>query len=142
VPGPTPQMTSFCKHSNLAFRSWQVVLLVPPSNRRVEADKKAVLRGPRVRRGRALSRGQATARPSPQAVSAHSGYDRSAKNGDTRYACFHDANNQDWSPCLACMLHCGGRINLYPVERHGSYQNPAYSWQLGSKMDGTRLSYG
>jgi hypothetical protein len=35
---------------------------------------------PRVRRGRALSRGQATARPSPQAVSAHSGYDRSAKN--------------------------------------------------------------
>ena len=25
---------------------------------------------------------------------------------------------------------------------NGSYQNPAYSWQLGSKMDGTRLSYG
>jgi hypothetical protein len=24
----------------------------------------------------------------------------------------------------------------------GSYQNPAYSWQLGSKMDGTHLSYG
>ncbi len=25
MPGPTSQMTSFCKHSNLAFRSWQVV---------------------------------------------------------------------------------------------------------------------
>src|SRR5208282_1107364 len=25
---------------------------------------------------------------------------------------------------------------------NGSYQNPAYSRQLGSKMDGTRLSYG
>jgi hypothetical protein len=35
---------------------------------------------PRLRRGRALSRGRATARPSPQAVSAHSGHDRSAKN--------------------------------------------------------------
>jgi hypothetical protein len=78
---------------------------------------KRYLGGPRVPRGRALSRGQTTARPSPQAVSAHSGYDRSAKNGDTRYACFHDANNQDWSPCLACMLHCGSRIYLYPVER-------------------------
>ncbi len=30
---------------------------------------------------------------------------------------FHNANNQDWSPCLACMLHRGSRINLYPVER-------------------------
>src|SRR6202521_1117840 len=49
------------------------------------------------RRGRALSRRQATARPSPQAVSAHSGYDRSAKNGNTRYARLQDANNQDWS---------------------------------------------
>jgi hypothetical protein len=75
------------------------------------------LGGPRVRRGRALSRGQATARPSPQAVSAHSGYDRSANNGNTRYARFHDANNQDWSRRLACMLHRGSRINLYPVER-------------------------
>jgi hypothetical protein len=27
------------------------------------------------------------------------------------------SNNQDRSPCLACMLHCGSRINLYPVER-------------------------
>jgi hypothetical protein len=59
----------------------------------------------------------ATARPSPQAVSAHSGYDRSAKNGNTRYARLQDANNQDWSHRLACMLHRGSRINLYPVER-------------------------
>ena len=73
---------------------------------------------PRCSRGRALSRGQATARPSPQSVSAHSGHDRSAKNtGSTRYARFHDENNQDWSRCPACMLHHGSRINLYPVER-------------------------
>jgi hypothetical protein len=78
---------------------------------------KSYLGGPRVRRGRALSRGQATARPSPQAVSAHSGYDRSAKNGNTRYARLQDANNQEWSHRLACMLHRGSRINLYPVER-------------------------
>jgi len=26
--------------------------------------------------------------------------------------------HQDWSPCLACMLRRGSRINLYPVERH------------------------
>jgi hypothetical protein len=65
-----------------------------------------------------LSRGQATARPNPQTVSAHSGHDRSAKNtGSTRYARFHNANNQDWSRCHACMLHGGSRINLYPVER-------------------------
>jgi hypothetical protein len=25
--------------------------------------------------------------------------------------------HQDWSPCLACMLRRGRRINLYPVER-------------------------
>ena len=74
--------------------------------------------GPRARRGRALSRGQATARLSPQAVSAHSGHDRSAKNtGRMRYTRFHNANNQDWSRCPACMLHRGSRINLYPVER-------------------------
>lgn len=54
----------------------------------------------------------------PQAVSAHSGHDRSAKNtGSIRYARFHNANNQDWSRCPACMLHRGSRINLYPVER-------------------------
>ena len=33
------------------------------------------------------------------------------------FACFHNANNQDWSRCPACMLHRGSRINLYPVER-------------------------
>ena len=73
---------------------------------------------PRARRGRALSRGQAAAQPSPHSVSAHSGHDRSAKNtGSIRYARFHNANNQDWSRCPACMLHRGSRINLYPVER-------------------------
>ena len=35
--------------------------------------------GPRVPRGRALSRGRATARPSPHAVWARSGHDRSAE---------------------------------------------------------------
>jgi hypothetical protein len=32
-------------------------------------------------------------------------------------ACFRYANNQDWSHHIACMLHRGNRINLYPVER-------------------------
>jgi hypothetical protein len=45
----------------------------------VEADKR-YSGGPRIRRGHALSRGRTTARPSPQAVSALSGHDRSAKN--------------------------------------------------------------
>jgi hypothetical protein len=106
-------MTSFCKHSNLAFRSWQVFRQTEGGSRR-----KSSFGRPRAWRGRALSRGQATARPSPQAVSAHSGHDRSANNiGNPRYARFHDANNQDWSHRLACMLHRGSRINLYPVER-------------------------
>jgi hypothetical protein len=57
---------------------------------------------PRVRRGRALSRGQATARPSPRTVSAHSGHDRSAKNHRRQHKLPH-ANNQDWSLLLpAC----------------------------------------
>ena len=96
-------------HVVRAFCAWRLL---------VEADTKDIWAAPRVRRGRALSRGQATARPSPQAVSAHSGHDRSAKNiGNTRYAHLQNANNQDWSPHLACMLHRGSRINLYPVER-------------------------
>jgi hypothetical protein len=33
--------------------------------------------------------------------------------GVTRDARFQDANNQDWSPCRACTLHRGSRINLY-----------------------------
>jgi hypothetical protein len=41
--------------------------------------------GPADEAGRALSRGQATARPSPQAVSARPGHDRSAKNIGERY---------------------------------------------------------
>ena len=49
--------------------------------------------------GRALSRGQATARPSPQAVSAHSGHDRSAKNiGNTRYARLHRRKQSGLEP--------------------------------------------
>jgi hypothetical protein len=71
---------------------------------------KKYLGGPRVRRGRALSRGQATARPSPRAVSAHSGHDRSAKKFDgIHYAHFHDANNQDWSHC---------RLHAAPLQPH------------------------
>jgi len=64
------------------------------------------------------------------------------EHGSVRFARFHNANNQDWSRCPACMLHRGSRINLYPVERQRLVPNPAYSWQLGSKMDGTHLSYG
>lgn len=43
----------------------------------VEADT-SIRAAPMPDGGRALSRGRATARPSPQAVSAHSGHDRSA----------------------------------------------------------------
>ena len=39
------------------------------------------------------------------------------EHGSVRFARFHNANNQDWSRCPACMLHRGSRINLYPVER-------------------------
>jgi len=39
------------------------------------------------------------------------------EHGSIHYARSHDANNQDRSRCLACMLHRGSRINLYPVER-------------------------
>jgi hypothetical protein len=115
----------FCRTAG--GRNWPITSFVPFCVWRlpVVADKR-YLGGPRVRRGRALSRGQATARPSPQAVSAHSGYDRSAKNGNTRYARLQDANNQDWSRRHACMLHRGSHINLYPVELQWLYQNPAY----------------
>jgi hypothetical protein len=100
VPGPSRRS---CPFACAGFRSKQT-----------QANRAA----PVSDGGRALSRGQATARPSPQAVSAHSGHDRSAKHiGNTRYARLQDANNQDWSPCLTCMLHRGSRINLYPAER-------------------------
>jgi len=42
---------------------------------------------------------------------------RRQEHGSVRFARFHNANNQDWSRCPACMLHRGSRINLYPVER-------------------------
>jgi hypothetical protein len=38
-------------------------------------------------------------------------------SGGIRHACFHHANNQDWSHHIACMLHRGSRIKLCPVER-------------------------
>jgi hypothetical protein len=88
----------------LPFRVWR--LLVEPDTR--------YLGGSRVRRGRALSRGQATARPSPQAVSAH--WVTIAPPRIRRQSKLPYANNQDWSHCR-CMLHRGSRINLYPVER-------------------------
>lgn len=57
--------------------------------------------------GRALSRGPATARPSPSGLGPF-GSDRSAKNiGGVRYARFHDVNNQDWSHRLAYTHHRG-----------------------------------
>jgi hypothetical protein len=98
----------------LAHRSLLALLRMAASGR----SGHKIFGRPRLWRDRALSRGRATTRPSPQAVSARLGHDRSAKNiGGIRYARFHDANNQDWSHHLACMLHRGSRINLYPVER-------------------------
>jgi hypothetical protein len=38
------------------------------------------------------------------------------------------------------MLHRGGHINLYPVERQWLEPKSCCLWQLGSKMDGTRLA--
>jgi hypothetical protein len=96
-------------HVVRAFCVWQLL---------VEADTKDIWAAPCVLRGRALSRGQATARPSPQAVSAHSGHDRSAKKHRRNpYARFPNATIRTGAT-VACMLHRGSSINLYPVERH------------------------
>jgi hypothetical protein len=67
------------------------------------------------------------ARPSPQAVSAHSGHNRSAKDvgGIAR---FHVANNQDWSPYLACQLHCSSQINLHPIQRKWLVPKSSVPW--------------
>ena len=57
----------------------------------------------------------------------------SCKNGNTRYARLQGANNQDCSPCLACVLHRGSRINLYPVQRLiGPKHNHAPHFPLAS----------
>jgi hypothetical protein len=74
----------------LPFRVWR--LLVEPDTR--------YLGGSRVRRGRALSRGQATARPSPQAVSAH--WVTIAPPRIRRQSKLPYADNQDWSHCRLC----------------------------------------
>jgi hypothetical protein len=61
-------------------------------------------------------------RPSDRSTEAASGLgpfgSRSLRQEHRRhpYARFHD-EHPDWSPYLACMLHCSSRINLYPVER-------------------------
>lgn len=98
---------------------------------------------PRAMRGRTLSRGQATAQPSPQAVSAHSGHDRSAKN-TAAYASpasiTRTIRTRAVVPPACCTVAAAS--TYIRSSASGSYQNPAYSWQLGSKMDGTHLSYG
>lgn len=98
--------------------NWPITSFVPFCVWRlpVEADPKIFGR-PRVRRGRALSRGRATARPSPQAVSAHSGHDRSAKNSAAYATRASMTQPIRTGATVACMLHRGSRINLYPVER-------------------------
>jgi hypothetical protein len=71
---------------------------------------KRYLSGPGVRRGRALSRGQATARPSPQAVSAHSGHE-SADGCQQDAAIVEQATSvprgfeEDWCPGEDSNLH-------------------------------------
>ena len=60
---------------------------------------------------RPLERARKRSRPVPVTIAPP------RTSAGIRHACFHHANNQDWSPCLACMLHRGSRINLYPVER-------------------------
>ena len=64
------------------------------------------------------------------------------EHGSVRFARFHNANNQDWSRCPAACCTVAAASTYIRSSASGSYQNPAYSWQLGSKMDGTHLSYG
>jgi DNA polymerase (family 10) len=109
----------------------------------VEDDTKDIWAALRVRRGRALSRGQATARPSPQAVSAQSGHDRSAKKHRRHpYARLPNATIRTGALVSPACCTVAAASTYIRSSALGSYQNPAYSWQLGSKMDGTRLSYG
>jgi hypothetical protein len=86
-------------------------------NSRRRSVRTNVMGRPRARRGRALSRGRATARPSPQAVSAHSGHDRSAKNSAAYATRASMTQPIRTGATVVCMLHRGSRINLYPVER-------------------------
>jgi hypothetical protein len=79
-----------------------------------------VVGGPRACRGRALSRGGATARPSPRAVSAHSGHDRSAKHR-RELTGFHHANNlyasRKWRGYASALPVNGGRKARYDEAR-------------------------
>jgi hypothetical protein len=49
---------------------------------------------------------------------------------------------QDWSPLSPACCTVAAASTYIRSSAIGSYQNPAYSWQLGSKLDGTHLSYG
>ena len=59
-----------------------------------------------------------------------------------RRACFRYANNQDWSHRIPACCAVAAASTYIRSSANGPNQNPAYSWQLGSKMDGTHLSYG
>ena len=101
-------------------RSWPITSFVPFCVWRlpVEADIKDIWAAPRVWRGRALSRGQATARPSPRTVSAL-WLTIAPPRTSAAYATPISTTQtiRTGAPCLVCMLHRGSRINLYPVER-------------------------
>jgi hypothetical protein len=58
------------------------------------------------------------------------------------YARFHDANIRTGALVSPACCAVAAASTYIRSSANGSYQNPAYSWQLGSKMDGTRLSYG
>ena len=103
---------------------------------------KRYLGGPRVRRGRALSRGQATARPSPQAVSAHSGHDHSAKKHRRHpYARFSNATIRTGalvSPACCTVAACGAsnkERGLRIVNRHAGTSGPGFGAGL-SRAEG------
>jgi hypothetical protein len=75
----------------------------------------------------------------PQAISARSGHDRSAKTigGIRRPASITQIIRTGATISPACCTAAAASTYI-PSSANGSDQNPAYSWQLGSKMDGTR----
>ena len=117
-----------CRRCSQRVCSWHISTLLPLSSLPLPIKADILLdaaqsrsnvmgRPPRQAGSRSISR------PSDRSTEPASGLgpfgSRSLRqeHGSVRFARFHNANNQDWSRCPACMLHRGSRINLYPVER-------------------------
>ena len=77
----------------------------------------------------------------PHSVTAHTGDDRSASDHNG-YSITSRAKTVGLEPGQNCLPHVATASTYIRSSANGSNPNPAYSWQLGSKMDGTRLAYG